>query len=477
MRNHAVGEDIDWNSVLQMATLTLVGKVLGHRFSRKTVAKWAEEKWKPLVGYAPVVVMLTRGWFAFRFKKEEELRRVLNLNWQLKNAPVLLKLWHPLFDASRERVDVSLVWVRMPALPLHYWEPYHFRKIGNILGTFLEADMSYLETFEQRVARILVNINLREGLAERINLDWGPVIVPQLLDYENVPFRCRKCHEYGHPASDCSKPQRHHHGGRIPSPRRTEGDSSEKDSNTPVFDSSTTEDRDSDHPVEPVAASPVTAVNMDDHMDREPEAQREEITHDGPVNEDPAVMHLQLVPTPQVAAVPRGSPNPGTPSLTLSPSINLFMNSVSFLGNDWIEGLQKLSLAGPSGSVESRLCTNFVRKESLGPTPCLEYPSGVPRVDCSSDLRGPPLVLIDPDPGFSSDEGSLPSREPGYFLRSCKKASPAGLGKSAPRGKKGRGRKSNFQKAQSRARVDLLEGKQQSIDLALRAVNAKKRGR
>ena len=56
------------------------------------------------------------------------------------------------------------------------------------MGSFLEADLSFLETHEKKVARILVNLNLREGLAENINLDWGLAIIPQLLDYENVPF-------------------------------------------------------------------------------------------------------------------------------------------------------------------------------------------------------------------------------------------------------------------------------------------------
>lgn len=37
--------------------------------------------------------------------------------------------------------------------------------------------------------------------------------------------------------------------------------------------------------------------------------------------------------------------------------------------------------------------------------------------------------------------------------------------------------KSNLHKAQSRAKVDLLEGKQLSIEKALRAVNARNKGR
>jgi len=104
--------------------------------------------------------------------------------------------------------------VQLPALPLHFWDLYHFRRIGNILGVFLEADLSFLETHQKQVACILVNINIREGLAETINLDWGPVIIPQILDYENVPFRCRRCHAYGHPVSECSLPVRTYFGGR-----------------------------------------------------------------------------------------------------------------------------------------------------------------------------------------------------------------------------------------------------------------------
>ena len=78
---------------------------------------------------------------------------------------MLLKPWSLLFDASKERVDVVPVWVRLPALPLHFWDLYHFRRIGDMLGTFLEADLSFLESREKKVARILVNLNVREGIS------------------------------------------------------------------------------------------------------------------------------------------------------------------------------------------------------------------------------------------------------------------------------------------------------------------------
>ena len=68
----------------------------------------------------------------------------------------------------------------------------------------MEVDLSFKVTKLHRVAQILVNINVREGLYEEIHLSWGYTFSKQLLDYENTPFHSRKCHTYGHLAVDCS---------------------------------------------------------------------------------------------------------------------------------------------------------------------------------------------------------------------------------------------------------------------------------
>jgi hypothetical protein len=74
----------------------------------------------------------------------------------------------------------------------------YFKAIGNFLGDFLEADLSFKKTKQRKIARILVNINVREGLEEEIDLTWEGYTHTQLLDYENIPFRCWRCHKYGH---------------------------------------------------------------------------------------------------------------------------------------------------------------------------------------------------------------------------------------------------------------------------------------
>ena len=128
-------------------------------------------------------------------------------------------------------MDSVPIWVRLPGLPLHYWKEEHLRAIGNILGTFIEADLAFERTNLKQVARILVNINIREGLAEEMTLTWGPVKIRQVLDYENVPFRCRRCHAYGHPASECRLPLNTRKGKR-PMSQESEKELGETDSGT-----------------------------------------------------------------------------------------------------------------------------------------------------------------------------------------------------------------------------------------------------
>ena len=89
-----------------MAKCTLVGRVLGRNFAKNIVQDWDAESWGTLLGYVLVVEMLTRGWFAVNLEKEEDLRRIQIQCWHIDHSPVMLKPWSPMFDASKERVDV-----------------------------------------------------------------------------------------------------------------------------------------------------------------------------------------------------------------------------------------------------------------------------------------------------------------------------------------------------------------------------------
>jgi hypothetical protein len=82
----------------------------------------------------------------------------------------------------------------------------HFSAIGNKLGEFIEADLSFEDTGLMSVARILVKLDLVLGLLKDLTIETASGSFIQPLDYEGIPFRCHRCHIYGHGVADCKLP-------------------------------------------------------------------------------------------------------------------------------------------------------------------------------------------------------------------------------------------------------------------------------
>lgn len=193
-----LGVDVRIDEAIEAAESTLVGRALGKNFPAQFIQNWADQQWQGGPGNSFKVLVLAKGWFVIQFDKKEMAEWVLAKNWAFGNRPILFKRWTPLFDALREKVDSFPVWVRAPGLSPFLWVESVFRAIGNTLGTYLETDMSFIETNNKTMARILVNLNPGEALAKNIKLQYKDLVFDQLLDYEHLPSRCHRCHEYGH---------------------------------------------------------------------------------------------------------------------------------------------------------------------------------------------------------------------------------------------------------------------------------------
>lgn len=198
-----LGVDISIEKAMEASDTMLVGRVRGRKYSADYITDWAQSAWKESPGLPVEITILVRGWFSITFDRKVQVDWVLERNWFFGKRPILFKRWTPLFDAQKEKMGESPVWVKLPGLPLQFWTDSVFVSIGNTLGTFLEADKSYIQTKDRSVARILVSLNPREGLADAMTLHYRDLEFLQTLDYEHLPFRCNRCHECGHLAKEC----------------------------------------------------------------------------------------------------------------------------------------------------------------------------------------------------------------------------------------------------------------------------------
>jgi hypothetical protein len=121
-------------------------------------------------------------------------------------TPIVLKRWNPIFYPKWERVDVVPVWVQLPGLPMQYWNSVCFSVIGKKLGEFIKSGFSFEDTGLMSVARILVRLDLCTGLLKELNIETPFSSCIQPLDYKGIPFRCHRCHAYGHGVVDYKLP-------------------------------------------------------------------------------------------------------------------------------------------------------------------------------------------------------------------------------------------------------------------------------
>ena len=74
------------------------------------------------------------------------------------------------FNAYKEHHNVQKVWVILPGLSMVFWQPKIFEAIGNKLGKFIALEDNWETKLDRRCARILVEMDLRDGLYEELKI-------------------------------------------------------------------------------------------------------------------------------------------------------------------------------------------------------------------------------------------------------------------------------------------------------------------
>lgn len=188
---------------LLLAEKALIGKFTGLWPSPKTVGAWMEDRWKMLVQGEVSLCAVGRGFFVFRFSRKEDRDLVFRSGpYFMGSRGLFLAPWTLDFNPGDE-ITAAPVWVRLPHLPLHLWGMRTLEDIGNKIGRFLDRAEPKGDQFS--CARICVEVNLEKGLPEAIKLSLGEWCHIQELDYEQIPFKCLRCHDYGHFAKSCPK--------------------------------------------------------------------------------------------------------------------------------------------------------------------------------------------------------------------------------------------------------------------------------
>ena len=88
--------------------------------------------------------------------------------------------------------------------PNTFMEEGALKAIREALGRFISLDKMTLSNADRKVGRILVAIDIHEGLLKMLDIEWRGHHIKHRLDYRGIPFRCSWCWCTSHLRHDCS---------------------------------------------------------------------------------------------------------------------------------------------------------------------------------------------------------------------------------------------------------------------------------
>jgi hypothetical protein len=114
-----------------------------------------------------------------------------------------LKEWAISFDLTCDALTLSKLWAIMSNIPLVFWQEEALISIRNNKGKFISCELGWEMNIDRKWAWVQIEVGMREGLLDEIELVWGGFSCRQKIDYWHVPFRCFGCHEVGHLQTQC----------------------------------------------------------------------------------------------------------------------------------------------------------------------------------------------------------------------------------------------------------------------------------
>ena len=117
-----------------------------------------------------MISFLARGWIVFVFLEDSHATTILNSLWCSGVGSLVLDRWHVNFDPLRERVKKRHLWVLLPGLPFPLWNRSLLEGIGDTIGHFVAVEDDFMNSYDKRMARILVELDISMGLPADIEI-------------------------------------------------------------------------------------------------------------------------------------------------------------------------------------------------------------------------------------------------------------------------------------------------------------------
>ncbi|KAL4321119.1 hypothetical protein AHAS_Ahas14G0078600 [Arachis hypogaea] len=111
-----------------------------------------------------------------------------------------IRRWTPDFTPFGAEINKIATWVRLPGLPIEYYEKHFLGKVGDQIGKTLKVDMSTAKQSRGKFARLCIEIDLGRPLDASYIVNGKTYYV----EYEGLHMIYFKCGHFGHIKESCT---------------------------------------------------------------------------------------------------------------------------------------------------------------------------------------------------------------------------------------------------------------------------------
>ena len=113
------------------------------------------------------IIPISKEFFVFRFSNEEDRLRIqTNGSWVVGGTVLALEEWRPNFKPQRETVLKAMTYLRMPGLPLEYWDREIVLAIAAQAGRLVEVDLCTKNLARGAFVRVCIEVDLTKPLVD-----------------------------------------------------------------------------------------------------------------------------------------------------------------------------------------------------------------------------------------------------------------------------------------------------------------------
>nr|XP_027061780.1 uncharacterized protein LOC113688220 [Coffea arabica] len=176
----------------------LIVKVFKKHLEFKFFDQKIRELWKPCRNMS--LIDIGKGFYIAKFDSPEDFLKVVKGGpWYILKYFVSIQQWVPNFNSKNGQPSTTATWVRLPGLPLEYYDREILARVGNKIGKLISMDARTANSKRGRYARFCIEIDLSKPFPT--SLKFGRYV--QELQFEGLSF----CFGYGYVGHDSGKCQ------------------------------------------------------------------------------------------------------------------------------------------------------------------------------------------------------------------------------------------------------------------------------